>query len=149
MEPTATHLPILAKMLDRHEVKKVLEFGCGLFSTKLFIERGCDLISVEMQNEDWMHKVHEVFPKADIRLALGAEAWRKLGLADRYDLIFVDGHADSRPECMMWAKNYTDLIIAHDTEHPYYQWDRADMSGFRKTEYKDTPPWTTVWERHD
>ena len=134
-------------MLEAHKVKKVLEFGCGLYSTSFFINKGCELTSIEMQNEDWQRKVQEVFPRADIRLALGPDEWRKLKLDDRYDLIFVDGHGDSRPECMMWAKDHTDLIIAHDTEHPYYCWDRADMAGFIKTEYKDNPPWTTVWER--
>lgn len=147
MDPTATHLPILSNMLAKHGFKRVLEFGCGLFSTKFFIEHGCELTSVEMQNEDWMRKVHDVFPGADIRLALGPDAWRGLDLDGRFDLIFVDGHGDSRPECMEWAKEHTDLIVAHDTEHPYYGWDRADMAGFIKTEYKDMPPWTTVWER--
>lgn len=147
MDATATHLPILEKMLEKHQYKKVLEFGCGLFSTKFFIDHGCDLISVEMQNEDWMHAVHSHYPKADIRLALGPDAWRELNLEGKYDMIFVDGHGDSRPECMEWAKDHTDLIIAHDTEHPYYRWWEADMSGFNVTEYKDTPPWTTVWER--
>jgi predicted O-methyltransferase YrrM len=100
-----------------------------------------------MQNEEWMRTVHIHYPDADIRLALGPDEWRKLGIDGKYDLIFVDGHGDSRPECMEWAKNHTDLIIAHDTEHPYYCWDRADMSGFKKTEYKEMSPWTTVWER--
>jgi hypothetical protein len=82
-----------------------------------------------------------------LRLALGPDAWQMEKLDPHYDLIFVDGHGDSRPECLMWAKNRTDLIIAHDTEHPYYGWERADMSGFTKTVYDALSPTTTVWER--
>lgn len=149
MDPTSTHLPILNRLLAEKKVKDVLEFGCGLFSTKLFIEKGCNVTSIEMQHEEWATKVKENLPKVDLILALGPMEWVKhvAQLKDRYDLIFVDGHGDSRPECMMWAKARTDLIVAHDTEHSYYCWDRADMDGWKKTEYKDLTPWTTVWER--
>jgi hypothetical protein len=73
--------------------------------------------------------------------------WQKEPLEDWYDAIFVDGHGDSRPECLEWAKSHTDLIVAHDTEHPYYGWDRADMSGFNKKVHDELSPWTTVWTR--
>lgn len=146
LDPTATHLPILEALLKTGKIKKVLEFGCGLFSTKKFLEHGCDLLSIEMQHEEWLHKVKDELG-ANIILALGPMEWQKLDLDDHYDLIFVDGHGDSRPDCMMWAKDRTDIIVAHDTEHPYYQWDRADMSGFVKTEFKDYDTWTTVWHK--
>jgi predicted O-methyltransferase YrrM len=146
LDPTATHLPILESLFAKYDIKDVLEFGCGLFSTPFFNERA-RTTSIEMQHKIWFEKVREALPKADLRLALGPETWRELipKFKVRYDLIFVDGHGDSRPECMEWAKNRTDLIVAHDTEHPYYGWDRADMSGFTKYEHKDLTPWTTVW----
>lgn len=145
MEPTATHLPILRSLLSGGKIKKVLEFGCGHFSTRTFLEAGCELTSIEMQNESWFNEMKEGHP--DIRLCLGPFDWRKEALADRYDLIFVDGHGDSRWDCLIWAKDHTDLIVAHDTEHPYYCWHKADMSGFTETVHKIEPPWTTVWVR--
>lgn len=145
LDPTATHLPILESLFARYQIKDVLEFGCGLFSTKFFHDQKCNVTSIEMQHEHWRDTVKKSLPDADIRLALGPETWRELKLKPRYDFIFVDGHGDSRPECMVWAKDRTNLIAAHDTEHPYYMWDRADMSGFTKYEYKDLSPWTTVW----
>ncbi len=150
MDPTATHLPILRALLADGSVKRVLEFGCGLYSTPLFLEHGCDLTSVEMQSAEWYERVKAACPDAqqwELWMALGPDAWEQLPLEDDYDLIFVDGHGDSRPECLMWAKDYAPLIVAHDTEHDYYQWDRADMSGYAAEVHKETPPWTTVWRR--
>lgn len=145
MDPTATHLPILCALLAHGGIKKVLEFGCGNYSTRVFLDAGCDLTSIEMQSQSWYDEIKPGHP--DLRFALGPFVWRDEPLADRYDLIFVDGHGDSRPECLMWAKGHTDLIVAHDTEHDYYCWQRADMSGFTETIHKEQSPWTTVWRR--
>lgn len=149
MDPTATHLPVLERLLSERRIADVLEFGCGLFSTRLFHERGCCVTSIEMQHAEWAERVRHALPGADVRLALGPQTWMSLveSLKPRYDMIFVDGHGDSRPDCLMWAKDRTDLIVAHDTEHPYYQWERADMGGFTATVHKEDPPWTTVWQR--
>jgi hypothetical protein len=147
MDPTATHLPVWEELFNEHAIKTVLEFGCGLFSTKLFVEKGCEVTSIEMQDKKWFDAVKQALPTVDLRLALGPMEWAKEPLAERYDAIFVDGHGDTRPECLEWAKAHTDLIVAHDTEHPYYCWDRADMSGFVKVIHDRLSPWTTVWVR--
>ena len=147
LDPTATHLPVLEKLFNTHNILRVLEFGCGDYSTGFFHQEGCDLTSIEMQHPKWHDKIADKFPGMDLRLALGPTAWRLLPLNEWYDLIFVDGHGDSRPECIEWAKGHTDLIVAHDTEHPYYGWERADMSGFIKVVHDELLPSTTVWER--
>ena len=148
LDPTATHLPVFKFLFAKYPyIKDVLEFECGLCSTPMFLENGCNVTSIEMQHESWYERVQELCPKADVRLALGPMTWQTQPLKDRYDLIFVDGHGDSRPECMMWAKDHTNIIVAHDTEHPYYCWDRADMTGWEKEECKDFPVWTTYWIR--
>lgn len=147
LDPTATHLPVFEDLFKRFQIKTVLEFGCGMFSTAMFVNAGCDVTSIEMQNKSWYDKVKSELPTVDLRLALGPHEWEELDLKPRYDLIFVDGHRDSRPDCLIWAKDHTDLIVAHDTEHPAYDWGRADMSGFVMTEHKELSPWTTVWQR--
>lgn len=149
MDPTSTHLPILDSLFRQREIASVLEFGCGLFSTRKFVECGCKVTSIEMQSREWFDRVKAALPTVDLHLALGAMEWKKLipELADRYDMIFVDGHKDSRPDCMTWAKDRTDLIVAHDTEHPVYQWERADMRGFSVQVFDVVRPWTTVWTR--
>lgn len=147
LDPTATHLPVWNALFEKYHFKDVLEFGCGDFSTGFFVDHGCNVTAIEMQNQSWYDKIKEKFPSVDLRLALGPMEWEKQKLKNRYDVIFVDGHGDSRPECLMWAKDRTDLIVAHDTEHPYYDWGRADMSGFKVTVHKELSPWTTVWEK--
>lgn len=147
LDPTATHLPIFDSLFKKYKIKNVLEFGCGMFSTKKFVDEGCTVTSVEMQNKSWFDKVHKELPSVDLILSLGPYEWEELQFKPRYDLIFVDGHRDSRPECLVWAKDHTDLIVAHDTEHPAYGWGRADMSGFKVTVHKEMSPWTTVWEK--
>ena len=147
LDPTATHLPIWDELFKTHKIKTVLEFGCGLYSTKKFVDEGCDVTSIEMQDKHWFNRIWHEIPKARLILALGPFEWKNLPLADHYDAIFVDGHGDSRPECLEWAKGHTDLIVAHDTEHPYYRWETADMSGFTMVVHKELSPWTTVWER--
>ena len=147
LDPTATHLPVWDELFKKHKIKDVLEFGCGMYSTKKFSDEGCNVTSIEMQHEPWFTKVSRELPNVNVLLALGPFEWRSLPLRDHYDAIFVDGHGDSRPECLEWAKAHTDLIVAHDTEHPYYRWDVADMSGFVKTVHDELHPWTTVWER--
>ena len=147
LDPTATHLPIWEELFKTRDIKTVLEFGCGDFSTTMFHSNGCKVTAIEMQHPEWFEKIRELLPEVDLKMAIGPHNWMELGLNGKYDAIFVDGHGDSRPECMMWAKDHTDLIVAHDTEHPYYGWERADMSGFTKTVYDQTVPWTTVWIR--
>lgn len=147
LDPTATHLPVFESLFSKYRIKSVLEFGCGMFSTAMFVKEGCSVTSIEMQNKSWYDKMTSELPDTEIILCLGPFEWEELDLKPRYDLIFVDGHRDSRPECLEWAKDHTDLIVAHDTEHPYYGWDRADMSGFNVTVHKELSPWTTVWEK--
>ena len=145
LDPTATHLPIWDELFKARKIKTILEFGCGLFSTQKFVDQGCEVTSIEMQHQEWFDRVKLAIPGVNLLLALGPFEWRNLPLEARYDAIFVDGHGDSRPECLMWAKDHTDLIVSHDTEHGYYGWERADMSGFKETVHDDLSPWTTVW----
>lgn len=147
LDPSATHLGAWDYVFDLYPIKTVLEFGCGMYSTPEFVKRGCDVTAIEMQNAAWAERVRNAEPKADIQIAIGPFAWRGLKLADWYDMIFVDGHGDSRPECLEWAKERTNIIVAHDTEHPYYQWSRANMNGFTETVFNHVSPTTTLWYR--
>ena len=149
LDPSATHLVTWDYVFSLYNIKSVLEFGCGLYSTPEFLRRGCTVTAIEMQNKGWAKRVKEAKPVVDIKIAIGPLTWRKLKLKKWYDLIFVDGHGDTRPECMEWAKDRTNLIVAHDTEHPYYQWARANMDGFAEVLFNQITPTTTLWYRKD
>lgn len=147
LDPTATHLPVFEKLFEKYPIKTVLEFGCGEFSTSFFIQHASYVTAIEMQSEDWYKRVKKAHPSVDLRLALGPFKWKEQPLMSHYDLIFVDGHGDSRPECINWAQDRTDIIVAHDTEHPYYRWELVDVKGFTKHVYDELSPTTTVWVR--
>ena len=146
-----SHLPILEEILDRHHVQSVLEFGMGDGSTGLFLDRCMRVVSVEMQNLSWHEKLikrwgHRTawIPVLDIGPTVG-----KLP-PGRFDLVFVDGHGDSRPEQIMAAMMVADLIAVHDTQEPGYMWGRIKdnmPAGWTWTDDKRSPTWTSILEK--
>ena len=81
IDPTATHLPTFEALFAKHKIKKVLEFGCGMFSTKFFVGQGCDVTSIEMQNIPWYDKIKEELPSVNLHLALGPMTWALLPIS--------------------------------------------------------------------
>ena len=129
MDRYATHLPILHKLLYENEINSVYEYGCGLYSTPLFINCASDVTSIEMQNEKWFVKVKDALSYAknlDIHLMLGPDAaidyFKKQNKS--YDLVFVDGHVGTRWACINEAFKNSKFIVTHDTEVPVYQWQK-------------------------
>src|SRR5215217_6843162 len=69
----ATHVPILIGLARLREIKSVLEFGCGYYSTLTFLNRGAfphleRLQSVE-NDVTWAETIHEA-AKSDERWTL-------------------------------------------------------------------------------
>lgn len=151
MDRYSTHLPILKELLDTREIKTVFEFGTGFYSTGLFCENCNFVVACEMQSEEWYNKVKDKF-KENKNLSLNCmigpyKAIEHLSDIDKkFDLIFVDGHGESRWAAINEASKFTNLIVSHDTETPSYQWHKInlDQTWIRK-DYKDLNPWTTVW----
>jgi hypothetical protein len=53
-----THLEYLEEIFNfKGKLKTIIEFGMGNFSTKLLIENGKNVTSIEMQYEDWYDKM--------------------------------------------------------------------------------------------
>jgi len=131
--------------------KTVLEFGCGEYSTGFFVGQGASVTSVEMQDEGWAEKVKGMYPDVNMVVCLGKDSWQELAYEERYDLIFVDGHGGSRPECVNWAKDHTDIIVAHDTQEPWYGWERVDLNPEEWEIWMNVTvePWTTVFVRRE
>jgi len=146
-----SHLPVLAQVLDKYRPRSVLEFGMGFGSTGLFLDRCLSVVSVEMQSVEWFHRSQRQFAGHPNRsawspvLRLGPDAtWR--GLAE-YDMVFVDGHGDSRPEQIRTGMELAPLVVAHDTETESYGWGRIRdhlPDGWTWTDHKEFGPWTTV-----
>src|SRR5213083_1622075 len=65
--PYATHLPILVGIARLLKVKRVLELGCGQYSTSTFLDRSAfpDLITLHSLENDrhWIEKMSEMIRK--------------------------------------------------------------------------------------
>jgi hypothetical protein len=122
----ATHVPILIGLARLREIKNVLEFGCGYYSTLTFLNRAAfphleRLQSVE-NDASWAETIHEA-GKSDERWTLRlvrreiADAVPDL---EAFDLVLIDDSKTStqRP----W-------IVIHDFEVEEY---RRAAAGFKQ-----------------
>ena len=150
-----SHLPVLKAALDVFNIKSVFEFGSGLGSTPLFIKECESVHSIEMQSEEWFEKVSGELSGNDnftYQMMLGPQDSIDYFLDSEktYDMVFADGHPDSRPECVNAAITKSDIVITHDTHTNEYGWDRVVLpESWSELIYKGFPPWTTVFYNAD
>lgn len=138
-ETYGSHLDFLNEELEKAPDKiNVLEFGCGRFSTFTFLNcKKVKLVcSIEMQDKNylnelkkeikskrWIYGFMETFKFAEMN-ALDFIRWYKPHIA------LVDGHMDSRPECVnICVSMKVPVIVAHDFQYPGYGWERIDLKG--------------------
>ena len=153
----ATHIPILVGIAQRFKIRRVLELGCGAFSTSTFLNREifADLDRLDSYETDrlWLDKTATAFQADDRfrpRLTSGAMA---SGLRDAkleiFDLIFVDdsSSADERKETIRQLANQPQpgqLIVIHDFEIGDYR-DAASSFEHRQIFRAFTPQTGVVW----
>lgn len=145
----STHLPILEYVLDTIGKCNVFEYGMGKYSTTLFAEKADKLIAVEMQDENWYKQIKQYDFKDTVNLycMLGKdnaiEFFKQLDI--KFDIVFVDGHGESRWKCINEAFGKSDIIIAHDTETSSYNWNFVDLpQNYLWLDIKIHNPWTSV-----
>ncbi|HEX3253060.1 MAG TPA: class I SAM-dependent methyltransferase [Pyrinomonadaceae bacterium] len=138
----ATHVPVLIGLARMREIRNVLEFGCGYYSTLTFLNRAAfphveRLHSVE-NDSSWSELISEV-AKNDKRWSLQlvdgeiADSISSLNL-ERFDLILIDDSKTSaqRAATIRAVANkqpHRPWIAIHDFEVGEY---RAAASGFRQ-----------------
>jgi hypothetical protein len=111
----ASHLPVLKMLYEIRPYNNVLEFGCGNYSTKYFVENCNHVTSIENMDEKWYDKIKNEI-KSDrftISYAYGfgaVESFKKF--RKNYDFIFVDGI--ERPECINASFEHSPVIAIHD-----------------------------------
>ena len=160
MNPFGSHLPTLRYLIEHYNIKSVFEFGCGLYSTNLFVDCCTEVYSCEMQSNNWYEKIKKQFihkhnltinfydeqdnPNVDAQF-LAINYFKSLNKF--FDLVFVDGHKDSRWLCINECQKYTNIIVTHDTEdNQNYHWDRINLEDcWQKHIITDDHPWTTYW----
>lgn len=150
MDLYSTHIEYLTEIFRfKGKLEKVIEFGMGNYSTKLLIENSLNITSIEMQSEEWYNKMVSefgTFSNWTHYKLIGPYEFKKLTY-EKFDMAFVDGHGDSRPECInLMMSIRCPIIFSHDTEEPGYGWVRVDTNNeYYKLEFKKHQNWTTLW----
>ena len=136
----ATHVPILIGLARLREIKNVLEFGCGYFSTLTFLNRAAfphleRLQSVE-NDASWAETIHEA-AKSDERWTLKlvrreiADAVPDL---EAFDLVLIDDSKTSTQRsatirAVAGKQPQRPWIVIHDFEVEEY---RRAAAGFKQ-----------------
>ena len=118
----ATHVPVLIGVAGLRKIERVLELGCGDYSTKTFLNRAAfphlkELHSVE-NDAAWAETIRDAF-KHDTRCVVNVvsgamcDAVSTLDL-EAFDLIFVDDSTS--------AEQRTATITALSAVHPQDPW---------------------------
>ena len=125
--PFATHIPILIGLAYLYEVRRILEFGCGNYSTRLFLDRRIfpnleQLLSYENEH-DW-HKKFAATLQNDERANLcyvhGSMASVVASVPfDEYQLVFIDdsGVIPERVKTIRQVlahRSTQNIVIIHD-----------------------------------
>lgn len=132
-KPYTTHMPVLTAIPRLTRVERVLELGCGDFSTMTFLNRSIfpDLQALHSWEDDreWMERVRSAAGD-DPRIQMEfIEDWdaslRARDMAD-YDLIFVDNGRQfheraSTIRTVMKLAVPRNIVVIHDFEFTTYR----------------------------
>jgi hypothetical protein len=154
MDPYRTHIPVLETIFKTKNINSVLEFGMGYNSTPFFLERCKNVTSIEMQQKEWFDKITSEYSKTykdwKHHLSIGPFAAFSLQevMTQNYDLVFVDGHGDSRPECINAFFNKAEIIVAHDAEEPGYRWNLVNKpDNYNQYLFARLNPFTLIYSK--
>jgi hypothetical protein len=156
----ATHLPILCEVLSfLPSAEHVLEFGCGDYSTALFLQAKRKVISVETDLE-WANKVattqHVAIENGYLKIAhvhaptgeLGALTKMGYGPDGKFaHIAMVDGLYQTRAAIAqtLITMDMASVVVCHDTERKEYNWQTIVLpAGWLWVEVRDYAIWTSV-----
>lgn len=117
----SSHRPVLSFLPTVFTISKIAEFGCGVYSTCIFLDKSIyphasQVVSLE-SDQKWAIKN----PK-DERLIVVCQPEKQLltEIAGRgvFDLVFVDGKSkEMRVPSVIASKKYSKMVVLHDAEH--------------------------------
>lgn len=118
-DPWSTHYPYLAHAINKYG-KRVLEIGCGWYSTPLVHTMSDSALSIE-DNPDYVRPFETLCPGKIIHHEhVVAEAFRQA--SNPWDVVFIDCRdPDDRLLITCFFLNRPVCIVAHDTEAGYWQ----------------------------
>jgi hypothetical protein len=152
MDLYSSHLEYLQEAFKfKGKLNNVIEFGMGNYSTKLLIDNANNITSIEMQSEEWYEKIVSQFGNIknwNHHKLIGPFEFKNIKYG-YFDMAFVDGHGESRPECInLMLDIECPIIFAHDTEENGYGWDRVrENKDYNKITFKKHQNFTTLWTK--
>ena len=128
-----SHRGVFEQILRRLEVRSVLEFGMGLYSTKLFADHCAFVASVEQESMEWYNKTVEMVrsphwsPHFEADPAVIFDYYDTKGV--QFDLVLSDGKAETRCQVANMAMQRNVPVVAlHDAEKIwYYRWNLLEI----------------------
>jgi hypothetical protein len=151
MDVYSTHIPVLEQTLDYLNPVTVVEFGPGNYSTALFADACQNVLTIEMQSNEWYESIVNRYKGRDsvsIVKSLSPIDFVYLDYPENIDMVFVDGHGSSRPAVINFFADRAATIIAHDTEQPTYGWDKVRLpTAYHCYTCKKFSTFTTVYTK--
>ena len=125
----ASHLPIFEKVFATFEIKKVLEFGLGKFSTQFFVNHAELVVSVEQESEEWYERIKAQVNSANWHPVFQSDPQVVFEQFDanneNFDLVFNNGASETR--CLvanLVMERNVPVVVLHDAEKVWhYQWN--------------------------
>jgi hypothetical protein len=142
----ASHLPILIGVGASFPTHTVVEYGAGLYSTPLFLNKCAfpkveKVVSVEL-DEAWAWKTIDAFGNDPRLNVIGHEP---IGLTNGVDLVFVDnGPREHKATTIEQLSRYnvSSIVVVHDAEVGLYL---NEISKFRtKFVFENYHPATAI-----
>jgi hypothetical protein len=147
--PYATHLPMLRFLLETFRPARIIEFGMGEFSTRLFAQSAADVISIE-SDPFWFQRGW-TGAATHHRVLWPTEAIQDYLLdphQSEFDLAFVDGPEESRVPCVNRLIGRARMIVIHDSLTRCYGWHRLQIPvDYGRVDDNRLPPATSVFAR--
>ena len=153
----ATHIPILVGIAQRFTIRRVLELGCGAFSTPTFLNPEVFIHLEQLHSYEtdrsWYEKTLTAFSDDHRYQPRFVKGVMSAGLEDiepgQFDLIFVDDSTSAvdRAETIQQLANRPwsgQLIVIHDFEIRNYR-DAASSVEHRQIFRAFTPQTGVVW----
>jgi len=162
----SSHSPIFRKLFETFDIKTAFEYGIGEHSTPLFLEYCDKVVSVEMNTHTvdgmpWYDKVvqdmgerenweHHNMPGKTEAIEYGIKRFQD----EKFDLVFADGHGDTRGEQANTGFGIAKFVVAHDAQHQHTRnaWNigdyhQIDFSNYCMSHRNDEGIWpiTTVF----
>ena len=158
--PFASHVPVLTGLSSLFKISRVLEFGCGFYSTLTFVNPDIykDLMEIQSFENDleWYNQVKDA-TRNDSRITLNFVKGPIPSIVssvnlEPFDLIFIDDSvvAEERAATIkaVAAKMPSSaLVVIHDFENPVYR--NAAVSFKNQFVFKTFNPYTgLLWKDH-